>query len=151
MIISPAFVIAAIYLTYKITRLTSIVLWYLLLALWWLATWPLTLIARRRVARRCCTSRKSRRVMPQFDPFLQVHRFNERMARTGRPSKGDRDVLYTRVPRPVGDAIREISEQTGMAISDVVAALAARSLGMTDLAPQPPRSFDQQELPLKTA
>ena len=97
------------------------------------------------------TSRKSRRVGLQVTSFLQDHRFNKAMARTGRPSKGDRDVLYTRVPRPVGDAIRAISDQTGMAISDVVAALAARSLGMPDLAPRPPRPFDQQELPLKTA
>ena len=73
------------------------------------------------------------------------------MARTGRPSKGDRDVLYTRVPRPVGDAIRALSEQTGMAISDVIAALAAKSLGMPEWAPQPPHPYDEQELPLKTA
>ena len=97
------------------------------------------------------TSRKSRRVGLQVTSFLQDHRFNKAMARTGRPSKGDRDVLYTRVPRPVGDAIRGISEQTGMAISDVVAALAARGLGMSELAPQPPHPYDQQELPLKTA
>ena len=80
-----------------------------------------------------------------------MHRLNRTMARMGRPSKGDRDVLYTRVPRPVGDAIRAMSDQTGMAISDVIAALAAESLGMPELAPHPPRTFDQQELPLKTA
>ena len=73
------------------------------------------------------------------------------MARTGRPSKGDRDVLYTRVPRPVGDAIRALSDQTGMAISDVIAALAAKGLGMPELAPHPPHPYEQQELPLKTA
>lgn len=73
------------------------------------------------------------------------------MARIGRPSKGDRDVLYTRVPRAVGDAIRALSDQTGMAISDVIAALAAESLGMPEMAPQALRSYDQQELPLKTA
>jgi hypothetical protein len=38
-----------------------------------------------------------------------------------------------------------------MAISDVIAALAAKSLGMPEMAPQPPHTFDQQELPLKTA
>ena len=97
------------------------------------------------------TSRKSRRVATDVTAFQQAHRLNRRMARTGRPSKGDRDVLYTRVPRPVGDAIRALSDQTGMAISDVIAALAAKSLGMPELAPQPPHPYDQQELPLKTA
>jgi hypothetical protein len=38
-----------------------------------------------------------------------------------------------------------------MAISDVIAALAAKSLGMPEWAPQPPHPYDQQELPLKTA
>ena len=40
MIINPTFVIAAIYLTYKITKLTAIVLWYLLVALWLVVSWP---------------------------------------------------------------------------------------------------------------
>jgi hypothetical protein len=38
-----------------------------------------------------------------------------------------------------------------MAISDVIAALAAKSLGMPELAPEPPPSYEQRELPLKTA
>jgi len=97
------------------------------------------------------TSRKSRRVAANVAGFQQARRLNTSMARTGRPSKGDRDVLYTRVPRPVGDAIRALSDQTGMAISDVVAALAAKGLGMPEWAPQPPHPYDQQELPLKTA
>jgi hypothetical protein len=96
-------------------------------------------------------SRKSRRVASDVAAFQQAQRLNRAMARIGRPSKGDRDVLYTRVPRPVGDAIRALSDQTGMAISDVIAALAAKSLGMPEMAPQPPHTFDQQELPLKTA
>jgi len=97
------------------------------------------------------TSRKSRRVAANVAGFQQAQRLNSSMARTGRPSKGDRDVLYTRVPRPIGNAIRALSDQTGMAISDVIAALAAKSLGMPELAPQPPHPYDQQELPLKTA
>ena len=97
------------------------------------------------------TSRKSRRVAANVAGFQQARRLNTSMARTGRPSKGDRDVLYTRVPRPVGDAIRALSDQTGMAISDVIAALAAKGLGMPEWAPQPPHPYDQQELPLKTA
>lgn len=40
MIISPAFVIAAIYLTYKITKLVVIILWWLLVALWLVVSWP---------------------------------------------------------------------------------------------------------------
>ncbi len=68
----------------------------------------------------------------------------------GRPDKGDRDVLYTRVPREVGDAIRARAEETGMTISDVVAAFAADALGMSHLAPRPAPA-EQEELPLKTA
>jgi hypothetical protein len=73
--------------------------------------------------------------------------------RIGRPSKGDRDVFYTRMPRPVGDLIRTMSEETGVAISDIIAGLAARGLGMEQYAPALPDVFDehQQELPLKSA
>jgi hypothetical protein len=70
--------------------------------------------------------------------------------RTGRPSKGDRVVVYTRVQRPVRDAIHALADETGMSVSDVLAALAAQSLGMQEHAPDL-TSNDQQELPLKTA
>ena len=70
--------------------------------------------------------------------------------RIGRPSKGDRVVIYTRVQRPLGDAIRALADETGMSVSDVLAALAAQSLGMQEHAPEL-TSNDQQELPLKTA
>ena len=40
MIISPTFVLCAIYLICKIIQLSAILVWYLLVALWWLASWP---------------------------------------------------------------------------------------------------------------
>jgi hypothetical protein len=93
----------------------------------------------------------ARRVAVRRHCFQQAPELDGGMARrTGRPSKGDRVVVYTRVPRPVGDAIRAISDKTGMAMSDVVAALAAKGLGMPEYAPEHVPD-EQQELPLKTA
>lgn len=69
--------------------------------------------------------------------------------RTGRPSKGDRIVIYTRVQRPLGEAIRALADEMGMSVSDVLAALAAQSLGMQEHAPELTPN-EQQELPLKS-
>lgn len=72
------------------------------------------------------------------------------MNKGGRPSKGDRYAAKTRLPRPVADAVWAIHEETGMAISDVIAGFVARGLNMPEHAPSV-RHQDQQELPLKTA
>lgn len=64
--------------------------------------------------------------------------------------KGDRDSLVTRMPRAVGEAARSEAERRGATISDFVAALIAREVGLPELAPMPepikPRR--QESLPL---
>lgn len=73
------------------------------------------------------------------------------MSTGGRPSKGDRYAAKTRLPRPVADAVWEIHNQTGAAVSDIIARFVALGLGMPEQAPALPESLNQEELQLKTA
>lgn len=71
------------------------------------------------------------------------------MARTGRPAKGDRVVLYSRPERRVRAAIEASAERAGYSsLSDYVAAVLAVHEGLADLAPAPDRNPDQEVLPL---
>lgn len=72
------------------------------------------------------------------------------MNKGGRPSKGDRYAAKTRLPRPVADAVWAIHDETGMAISDVIAGFVARGLNMPEHAPRAPQP-QQRELPLRSA
>lgn len=71
------------------------------------------------------------------------------MARTGRPTKGDRVVLYSRPARPVREAVEKSAAEHGYdSVSDYVAAVLAHHEGLDALAPAPTRNPDQEELPL---
>jgi len=72
--------------------------------------------------------------------------------RIGRPSKGDRVVLYSRPHRQVRAAVEASAARAGYdAVSDYVAAVLAQHEGLADLAPAPTRHPDQKELPLATS
>lgn len=67
----------------------------------------------------------------------------------GRKSKGDRQALLSRVPDPIADAVRERADERGMTVSDYIASLLAREVGLAELAPEvAPRSTHQEELPI---
>lgn len=68
----------------------------------------------------------------------------------GRPSKGDRDVFMTRVPRAVGDAVRQRAEDLDLSFSECIADLLAAALDMSEHAIAV-KDRAQQELPLKSA
>ena len=71
-----------------------------------------------------------------------------RTSNGGRPSKGDRVLMASRVPRAVADSVREDAERLGYdSISSYVAAALAAHQGMPEYAPAPVR--DQEELPLQ--
>jgi hypothetical protein len=167
MIISPAFILCAMYLTYKIIQLSAILFWYLLVALWRLACWPFEAAAAHR-------RRRGRpNLRDETDPFTErragagygvSHAENgfsakpilldRPMSRTpgpGRPSKGERDSFFTRPATPVGKVIRANADSLGMPYGEYISACLAQFLGMTEYAPNPPAPLDQQELPLKTA
>lgn len=67
----------------------------------------------------------------------------------GRPSKGERDLMVTRLPVEVGRRIREIAERRDWSYSETLAALAAIALLHVDELPAD--STDQEELPLNRA
>lgn len=46
----------------------------------------------------------------------------------GRPSKGDRVVVYSRMPRPQAEAVKQLADARGMPVSDLVAGLVALGL-----------------------
>lgn len=64
----------------------------------------------------------------------------------GRPSKGDRDQLLTRPPRPVGDAVREAADAAGMSLSDYVTGILAEIHGLPQYAPKVLPLVQQGEL-----
>lgn len=69
---------------------------------------------------------------------------------SGRPSKGDRDVFLTRVPRTVGNALRARAEELDLSYSECIADLLAAALDL----PQhmsAPKDRAQEELPLTKA
>jgi hypothetical protein len=71
------------------------------------------------------------------------------MAKIGRPSKGDRTVLWSRVPTKVAEAIKAEAAQRGLPYGDVAAEILSAHYG-EDYAPTRP-SRDQEALELKTA
>jgi len=69
---------------------------------------------------------------------------------TGRPHKGARRVIMTRPAQPVADVVLREAAAAGMTISDYVAGILARAVGLPQYVPVSPAQ-DQQELPLKSA
>jgi hypothetical protein len=71
-----------------------------------------------------------------------------RMNRTGRPSKGDRVVAYSRPHRVVREACEARARDEGYdSLSDYIAAVLAIHEGFPELAPQPV-SAQKESLPL---
>ncbi|MBE7248026.1 MAG: hypothetical protein INR63_24025 [Actinomycetospora chiangmaiensis] len=68
--------------------------------------------------------------------------------RTGRPSKGDRVVVYARPHRVIADRLKSDSEAAGISQSDYVALLLAKALELDEFAPELPHSNGQEVLPL---
>src|SRR6478609_6759083 len=68
----------------------------------------------------------------------------------GRPHKGERHVIVTRPAKPVADVVMSEAAAAGMTISDYVAGILARAVGLPQYVPVSP-AHNQQELPLKTA
>jgi hypothetical protein len=75
----------------------------------------------------------------------------KRQANGGRPSKGDRELFVTRVPKPVALVIRERAEELDLSYSEYLAGLLATALEMPQHAPSAPKDRDQEELPLTRA
>ena len=67
----------------------------------------------------------------------------------GRPSKGQRDLMVTRLPIEVGQRVRDLAEQRDWSYSDTLAALVAS--GLRHLDELPPSETGQEELPLTKA
>ncbi len=73
-------------------------------------------------------------------------------SRIGRPSKGDRVVLYSRPPRKLRESVEASAERAGFdSLSDYVVAILAVHEGLPDLAPPPARHPQQEALIARTA
>ncbi len=68
----------------------------------------------------------------------------------GRPHKGARHVIVTRPAKVVADVVMSEAAAAGMTISDYVAGILAREVGLPQYVPVS-TAHNQQELPLKTA
>ena len=58
-----------------------------------------------------------------------------RTGRGGRPSKGNRDQLITRVATPLGEVVRAHADQAGLTVSDYVATVLAKEHELPEYAP----------------
>jgi len=72
-----------------------------------------------------------------------------RVSRTGRPSKGDRVVIYSRPSREVAERIEREAAATGLPMSDVVANILAEHFGLPRVAQGADPKYKQQELALR--
>lgn len=66
----------------------------------------------------------------------------------GRPSKGKRDQLISRVAWDLGDIVRDNAEAEQLSVSDYIARVLAREVGRPELAPRHNRPYSEQELPI---
>lgn len=69
----------------------------------------------------------------------------------GRPSKGPRDVIVTRVPTTDSAELRELAEARDWSFSETAAALIRIGLRHRDELPVEAKARGQQELPLNKA
>ena len=67
-------------------------------------------------------------------------------SRTGRPSKGDRRVVFSRHPRAQADVIEELARARGLTLTEVMVALTAVGLNHLSEAqlPQNGRCYQRQ-------
>lgn len=70
--------------------------------------------------------------------------------RGGRPSKGDRHVFMTRVPRAAADLVQQRAEELGVSYSEVIAHAVGEYVGV-DVPLQPAKDLHQKELPIATS
>lgn len=71
------------------------------------------------------------------------------MSRTGRPSKGDRVVAYSRPHKQVREACEENARALGYdSLSDYISAVLAIHEGYPELAPRPGEAQAAEALPL---
>lgn len=61
----------------------------------------------------------------------------------GRPSKGDRHLFATRLPRPVADSVQARSDELGLSYSEYIAWILANAHGFTE--PMPPGTATRSE------
>ena len=80
-----------------------------------------------------------------------VPSMTNRPARTGRPSKGDRVVIYSRAPREVAERIEREAAEAGLPMSDVVANILAAHFDLPRVARGADPKYKQQELEFKQA
>ena len=73
----------------------------------------------------------------------------KRTSRGGRPSKGPRDLMVTRLQAPVAEQVRNLAVDRDWSYSDTLAALVA--IGLEHLADLPVAPAEQEELPLTKA
>jgi hypothetical protein len=71
------------------------------------------------------------------------------MAKLGRPSKGDRTVLWARVPTKVAEAIKAEAERRSLPYGDVVAEILCEHHG--EVYEHTEANRNQEALDLKTA
>lgn len=69
--------------------------------------------------------------------------------RGGRPSKGPRDLMVTRLPVGVGEQVRDLAVDRDWSYSETLAALVA--IGLEHVAELPIARAEQEELPLTKA
>jgi hypothetical protein len=77
-------------------------------------------------------------------------RMVKRIAVGGRPSKGERDMLVSRMAKPLADEVRSRAEELDLTYSDYVASVLAEAHGMPQYAPKR-HDRTQEELPLVKA
>lgn len=53
----------------------------------------------------------------------------------GRPSKGDRVLMASRIPAPAAERVRIEAAARGQALSEYIAAVMCREVGLPELAP----------------
>lgn len=66
-----------------------------------------------------------------------------------QPHRGDRAPVLSRPPRAVRDAVKAAADAHGVSVSDYVAIVLAKEVGMADLAPSLPGPSAQGSLPIE--
>lgn len=73
------------------------------------------------------------------------------MSKGGRPSKGPRERVVTRLPQPLADVVTQAKDESPYEnMSDFLVAIVAEHFDRPEFKPKPNRNR-QEELPLKTA
>jgi hypothetical protein len=75
----------------------------------------------------------------------------KREAHGGRPSKGARDTMVTRLPANEGAAVRQLAVDLDWSYSDTLAALIRLGMQHREQLPITSTSHGQEELPLNKA